>query len=205
MSCWWSLRGRRWLGEVLEGLMFLVSASFGGRVERADSRIDHGGIAPLGKFAQSCGIRVDQIPTTGFKDWTVRTPPILSVFNINLIVHISQIPTDFQPANTSPSPILITASFGHIIPWKFLSDHFPQPQTRLNVHPSLLPVYRGAAPIQWAIADSWRGGEKGSTGVTVQSLGRRVDCGEIWGQEGGIVSRSDRLDMGIRVEVGQGG
>lgn len=94
---------------------------------------------------------------------------------------------------TDPSPhnILITASFGHILPTRLLRDHFPAPETRLNVHPSLLPQYRGAAPIQWAIA---RGDEH--TGVSVQSLamggGKMVDRGELWAVKEGIVSHSWR-------------
>ena len=106
-----------------------------------------------------------------------------------------QIPSKYTPTSTgdssaSPSTILITASFGHIIPTSFLTSHFSHPSSRLNVHPSLLPQYRGAAPIQWSIADSWRE-RHGVTGVTVQSLALgkgRVDCGDIWAQEGDIVS-----------------
>ncbi|ORX38585.1 hypothetical protein BD324DRAFT_368210 [Kockovaella imperatae] len=74
--------------------------------------------------------------------------------------------------------LIITSSFGHILPDSFLRP-FPT-KHRLNVHPSLLPKYRGAAPIQWAIANGDR-----ETGVTVQSLAERmqgVDTGEILGQ-----------------------
>ncbi len=44
----------------------------------------------------------------------------------------------------------------------------------VNVHASLLPRYRGAAPIQWAIA---RG--ETETGVTTQYMARRMDAGDI--------------------------
>jgi len=44
----------------------------------------------------------------------------------------------------------------------------------INVHPSLLPKYRGAAPIPWAIAN----GET-ETGVTVQFMSERMDAGDI--------------------------
>lgn len=88
-----------------------------------------------------------------------------------------------------PPPILVTASFGHIIPSKFLINHFPQPHTRLNVHPSLLPEFRGAAPIQWSIIKA--ADNKVETGVTVQSLeyGKgKVDCGAIWAQDASVAS-----------------
>jgi len=42
---------------------------------------------------------------------------------------------------------LVVASFGHFIPEKLL-NHFPR---NLNMHPSLLPKYRGASPIQFTI------------------------------------------------------
>lgn len=44
----------------------------------------------------------------------------------------------------------------------------------VNVHPSLLPKYRGAAPIQWAIIN----GET-ETGVTIFQLSPRVDAGDV--------------------------
>ncbi len=44
----------------------------------------------------------------------------------------------------------------------------------INVHPSLLPKYRGAAPIPWAIAN----GET-ETGVTIQFMSERMDAGDI--------------------------
>lgn len=80
--------------------------------------------------------------------------------------------------------MLLTASFGHIIPLRLLKL-FP-PIQRLNVHPSLLPRWRGAAPVQWTIAN---GDEE--TGISVQTLVRYalgVDAGDILGRVEGIVS-----------------
>ena len=48
----------------------------------------------------------------------------------------------------------------------------------VNVHPSMLPKYRGAAPIQWAIIN----GET-ETGVTIFQLSPRVDAGDVLIQE----------------------
>ena len=44
----------------------------------------------------------------------------------------------------------------------------------MNIHASLLPKYRGAGPIQWAIID----GEK-ETGITIQQMDKGVDTGDI--------------------------
>ena len=79
--------------------------------------------------------------------------------------------------------VLVTASFGHIIPNSFLG-HF-ETNKRFNVHPSLLPRYRGAAPIQWTIANG-----DTTTGVSVQRLvekGKGIDGGDIVGVVDGIV------------------
>ncbi len=47
----------------------------------------------------------------------------------------------------------------------------------INIHPSLLPEYRGAAPMQWAIADG-----KIETGVTIQQVVSKMDAGPILAQ-----------------------
>lgn len=74
------------------------------------------------------------------------------------------------------SALLLTASFGHLLPPSLL-DQFP-PKQQLNLHPSLLPRMRGAAPIQWAIA---RGEEV--TGVSVQEVGAEFDTGRVLSQK----------------------
>lgn len=77
---------------------------------------------------------------------------------------------------SSRKNILITASFGRIIPTTIL--RLFQKGHRLNVHPSLLPLYRGPAPIQHAIADG-----ANMTGVsisTINSFKYGVDTGDIW-------------------------
>ncbi|EIW67345.1 hypothetical protein TREMEDRAFT_33685 [Tremella mesenterica DSM 1558] len=87
----------------------------------------------------------------------------------------------FVPPNpfTSPNPtsLLLTVSFGHILPSPLLSL-FP-PYHRLNLHPSLLPKFRGAAPIQHTILTGVQ-----TTGVTLQRLverGKGIDAGDILG------------------------
>jgi methionyl-tRNA formyltransferase len=65
----------------------------------------------------------------------------------------------------------------------------------LNVHPSLLPKLRGAAPIQWAIAKRLP-----ETGATVQQLSKgRFDCGDIVAQSKMVSSLRERA----RVPLGQ--
>lgn len=64
----------------------------------------------------------------------------------------------------SEAPLLVTVSFGHRIPSSLL-QHFRLPSLTLNLHPSMLPDLRGAAPLQWAIARGYA-----HTGITVQQL-----------------------------------
>jgi len=51
-------------------------------------------------------------------------------------------------------------------------------EAAINLHPSLLPAYRGPAPMPWAIIN----GEP-ITGVTTQLIGKKIDCGQILLQE----------------------
>ncbi|MGQ9662421.1 MAG: methionyl-tRNA formyltransferase [Kiritimatiellia bacterium] len=56
----------------------------------------------------------------------------------------------------------------------------------INLHPSLLPAYRGAAPVQWAIA---RGEQV--TGVTTMLLNERMDAGDIIFQRAVAIDAED--------------
>ncbi len=70
----------------------------------------------------------------------------------------------------SPEIIIVTA-YGKIIPKRVLE--LPK-YGCVNEHASILPAYRGAAPIQWAVLD---GCEK--TGVTIMQMGEGLDDGDI--------------------------
>ncbi|MBU0730041.1 MAG: methionyl-tRNA formyltransferase [Proteobacteria bacterium] len=67
--------------------------------------------------------------------------------------------------------MIIVAAYGRILPEALLS--LP-PLGTINVHGSLLPKYRGAAPIQWAVLN----GEK-ETGVTIMQMDAGMDTGDI--------------------------
>jgi methionyl-tRNA formyltransferase len=67
--------------------------------------------------------------------------------------------------------LMVVVGYGQIIPQAIID--LP-PYGILNVHASLLPKYRGAAPIQWAIAN----GEK-QTGVTIMQIDAGLDTGDM--------------------------
>jgi methionyl-tRNA formyltransferase len=71
--------------------------------------------------------------------------------------------------------LLVVASFGLIIPRWVLDMPSIGP---INVHPSLLPQYRGPSPLQWSI---WNG-EK-DTGITLIKMNEKMDEGNILYQE----------------------
>jgi len=56
----------------------------------------------------------------------------------------------------------------------------------INLHPSMLPAYRGAAPIQWAIADGLD-----TTGISVIRLAKKMDAGDIICQREVTIDRLD--------------
>ena len=71
--------------------------------------------------------------------------------------------------------VIVVVAFGQIIPQAILD--LP-PYGCINIHASLLPKYRGAAPIQWAVID----GEK-ETGITTMQMDAGLDTGAILEQE----------------------
>ncbi len=90
-----------------------------------------------------------------------------------------------QPAKLSKSPemeriidlqpdLLITAAYGQFLPTKLLEA---ARIAAINVHGSLLPKYRGGAPIQYSIIN----GDK-ETGVTIMYMVKKMDAGDIIAQ-----------------------
>jgi methionyl-tRNA formyltransferase len=85
----------------------------------------------------------------------------------------------------SPDFIVVVA-FGHIIPKNILT--IPKVAT-INVHASLLPKYRGPAPIQWAIIN-----EEKVTGVTTMLMDEGMDTGDILFSSKLEIASNDTLD-----------
>lgn len=67
--------------------------------------------------------------------------------------------------------VMVVVAFGQILPKEILEM---TPYGCINVHASLLPKYRGAAPIQWAVID----GEEVS-GVTTMQMNEGLDTGDM--------------------------
>ena len=91
-----------------------------------------------------------------------------------------------QPAKLSKSPemekiiamkpdLMITAAYGQFLPTKLLAA---AQIAAINVHGSLLPKYRGGAPIQYSIIN----GDK-KTGVSIMYMVKKMDAGDVLAQK----------------------
>ena len=99
-----------------------------------------------------------------------------SMKDVKFVRQLKQLEPDF----------IVLASYGKLIPKEILSIPKKGP---LNVHPSLLPKYRGASPIATAILE----GEK-STGITIMKMNEKMDEGDILGVVKIRISPKDTSD-----------
>lgn len=102
---------------------------------------------------------------------------------------------EFNPVNTvHPFDLVIAASFGLFIP-----RHVLEGRSTINVHPSLLPRYRGPAPIEHAILNNDR-----HTGISLQTISTQgFDKGIIFAQSLPIpIDETERL-AALRYRLGK--
>lgn len=79
--------------------------------------------------------------------------------------------------------VIVVAAYGQILPLDIIN----LPQYRcVNVHASLLPKYRGAAPINWAIING-----ESKTGITIMLMDEGMDTGHILLQEEVVIDEGD--------------
>ncbi len=106
-----------------------------------------------------------------------------------------------EPLKALAPDLCVTAAFGHILSQEVLD--IPRLGT-VNVHASLLPKYRGSAPINWVLIN----GEK-ETGVTTMLTDKGLDTGDILmmeatpiGPEDTVQSLTERLaEMGAQLLI----
>lgn len=96
----------------------------------------------------------------------------LKIFQPEKIVNNNEFKDEIR--QLSPDLVCVVA-YGVILPKSFLKI---PPLGCINLHPSMLPNYRGPAPIQWAILN----GDK-KTGVTIMYLNEKMDAGDIIKQQ----------------------
>ena len=126
----------------------------------------------------------------GRKQKVTETPVKLLAKKLNLPV--------FQPEHLGKSAdlatlikmhadLIITAAYGQFLPSKFLQS---ARIAAVNVHGSLLPKYRGGAPIQYALIN----GDK-QTGVTIMEMVKQMDAGDIYSQQAIDIQKEDNAGI----------
>lgn len=126
-------------------------------------------------------------------DKRVGRKQILTPTSIKVVAENHNIPI-FQPTKireeydvilNTEADMIITCAYGQIIP-KVILD-YPK-YGCINVHASLLPKYRGGAPIHWCLLN---GDEK--TGVTIMYMDEKMDNGDIISQKEYTILDSDNV------------
>ena len=82
--------------------------------------------------------------------------------------------------------LIVVAAYGRILPDDILA--LP-PKGCINVHSSLLPKYRGSAPIHWAVIN----GEQ-ETGVTIMHMASELDAGDIIAQAATPIAPNETVE-----------
>lgn len=106
----------------------------------------------------------------------VLTPPPVKVFAERCGIPVYQ-PVRLKNSDAADiirslkPDVIVVVAYGKILPPEVLTA---APYGCINVHASLLPKYRGAAPIQWAVLN----GEK-ETGVCIMQMDEGLDTGDI--------------------------
>lgn len=103
------------------------------------------------------------------------------------VLQPERIRNDYQAVLDLNPDLIITAAYGQIVPTAVLEA----PRLGcVNVHASLLPLYRGGAPVHRAIID----GRK-ETGVTIMYMAEKMDAGDIISQKSTPITDDDNLEI----------
>lgn len=110
-------------------------------------------------------------------------------------------PTVLEQVRYMHPDLIVVAAYGQLLPQALLD--IPKFGC-MNIHGSLLPKYRGAAPVHWALLDG-----ESKTGVTIMMVSDKLDSGGILAQEEITIRRRDNsqiihdklADIGARLLV----
>lgn len=145
--------------------------------ERLVSGLDHTETPVLQALIDAgydvCAVVANDSGTKSRKQKTLEVAEVARANNIP--VHLPHRPMDIYDelaAYQADAGVLV--AYGRIVPQKLI-DLFEY--GIINIHPSLLPKYRGPSPIESAIA----GGDK-STGISIMALTAKMDAGPVYHQ-----------------------
>ena len=120
----------------------------------------------------------------------ILTPPPVKEVAVELGLPVIQPerlcdPQSVQQVHAFKPDLIVTAAYGQILPEAILT----KPKYGcINVHASLLPKYRGGAPIHWALIN----GEK-ETGISIMYMVQEMDAGDILAQQSIPITRHDHV------------
>ncbi|OQY40643.1 MAG: methionyl-tRNA formyltransferase [Spirochaetaceae bacterium 4572_7] len=169
------------------------------------------GVPSLGALADSfevCGVLTNPDRVQGRKKKLLFSPIKEKALELNIPVFQPE-KLDLEFINTVKElkpDLLVCIAFGKIFRDNFLSIF---PEGGINLHPSLLPIYRGASPLNAVILN----GEK-TTGISIQRLAKKMDSGNILFQNsfnlegtettGSLIGKVAKMGAPLIVEVVKG-
>jgi len=161
----------------MNGIIYFGSNAFGiPSLEELKKRCNLLGVVTAPDRPRGRGLKVS---CTDIKEWATRN-------NVPVFQPESLSDGDFKGTLRSVRPeFIVLISYGRILPSSILE--IPS-LAAINVHPSLLPQYRGAAPMEWALIN----GEK-ETGLTVMVMHDIMDAGHIMTQKKIVIDEKDDI------------
>jgi methionyl-tRNA formyltransferase len=148
-------------------IVYLGSGQFGLPCLDSISRSNHKITLVITQPAQPAG-RGRKVSSTPAANWaTQHSIPLIEIPDVNAPEIVSRI-------REEKPDLFVVIAFGQKIS-KEVTDIAPK--GAINVHASLLPKYRGAAPINWAIING-----DNETGISIITIAERMDAGDILAQ-----------------------
>lgn len=140
--------------------------------------------AAAGSF-NICAVLTNPAREAGRGKRMVYTPVQLKAEELGLqVLQPERLDSDFRSEIAELKPdLLVVVAYGKIFGPKFLALF---PMGGINLHPSLLPCYRGPAPIPAAILSG-----ESETGITIQRIAREMDSGAIMAQSKMAITDTD--------------
>ncbi len=133
----------------------------------------------LAKSSHSLAFIVTQLPQPAGRGRKARPTPVARWADANSIPYMESdsvnAPSDVEIIAENQPDLIVVVAFGQKIGDELIN--LP-PKGAINVHASLLPKYRGAAPINWAIINGER-----QTGISIIALVEKMDAGDILAQQ----------------------
>lgn len=134
------------------------------------------------------GVVCQEDKVTGRGHDQIEMPPVKKLaLKANLpVFQPHRIKNDFKFAKKLNFDVIVCMAYGQIVPMEFVSL---APKGAINLHGSLLPKLRGAAPIQRAIMN---GDEK--SGITLMEMAEKMDSGKMYDRRELSIESEDNYD-----------